>query len=852
MVRVGGFGPGDEGSGTVLLSCGGAPSNDICTAPRELDCDTSLEVTNIAATTAGTDPDFSCAFGGPAQGDGTLWFEFTATTTKAFLSTGSSIGVTDTLLAVYDGDCDTLTELACDDDSGPGLLSELCVSELTIGETYLVQVASYPGAALGRITIDLECPGPCAVPCDDCDEACPIPCGGSMTVDNTNAGTDPLDPEFPCAFFGSQQGVGTLWFTFVATATSAKIDTNASLVGDTLLAVYSGTCGALTELACSDDEGVGLLSEVCVEGLTIGQTYYIQAASFSIFDTGEITVTVECPCPGGFPNDECETAIALGPLPASVTFDNTGATDDIVDPCGVFSGPFYNVWYTVVGTGNTLTATTCNAGNMVTDTKISVFCLDCATPVCVGGNDDQQPFGSCGFNAFDSTVSWCSQAGATYFITVGTFSPFVTPGTIQLDVFDTGSSCVADIQCFKTGACCLTDGSCAVLTEADCEAGGGTYQGDDTVCTENAVADGSFEAGFFGGIWDEDSTNFGTPICDAGCGFGGGTGPLTGDFWAWFGGIGAFEEGSVSQSVVIPVGATTLDFFLEIPASSGNGVDFLEVEIDGFQEFEALESEGPYVGYLPVSIPIGAYADGNPHLVEFHSIITGAGGTTNFFVDDISISTTTVDCPECTTLGFETEDDGSTVLVNGQTISTPPEFGVLVSISSAGANAGAAIFDSDTGGPNDPSQDSDLLVDRGNVLILQNSQVPGQAGGIFTTPNDDQDGGDLIFDFLSPVTPTSIVLIDIDVGTNQASSVTLTDSIGNERTYTVPASWTEDLLINGPTGWRTLDLTTLAAQPGFASIATASEDPGFDGTSVVQITVHFGSSGAVDDLTFCQ
>ncbi len=68
---------------------------------------------------------------------------------------------------------------------------------------------------------------------------------------------------------------------------------------DTVLAVYSGACGALTELACNDDALLvcGRLSEVCVSGLTPGTTYYIQAASFSDFERGPITMDVTCPCP---------------------------------------------------------------------------------------------------------------------------------------------------------------------------------------------------------------------------------------------------------------------------------------------------------------------------------------------------------------------------------------------------------------------------------------------------------------------------------------------------------------------------------------------------------------------------
>lgn len=200
-------------------------------------------------------------------------------------------------------------------------------------------------------------------------------------------------------------------------------------------------------------------------------------------------------------------------------------------------------------------------------------------------------------------------------------------------------------------------------------------------------------------------------------------------------------------------------------------------------------------------------------------------------------------------LDFESEDDLVTPLANGQSISSPEEFGALVSITAAGANLGAAIFDSTPGGPNDPSQDTDLLVGSGNLLILQNSAAPAQTvPGVFDRPNDDQDGGQLIFDFNFPVGLLSVVLVDIDLGSSQASSLTLSDEQGRTRAYSVPPRWTTDLIHDGPPGLGTLDLTTLDPQPGHLSTATASEQAGFDASRVRRLVVVLGSSGALDDL----
>ena len=227
----------------------------------------------------------------------------------------------------------------------------------------------------------------------------------------------------------------------------------------------------------------------------------------------------------------------------------------------------------------------------------------------------------------------------------------------------------------------------------------------------------------------------------------------------------------------------------------------------------------------------------------------GVGNAITYVLDDVAVRFGAAVCEELVQLDFDTQDDLVTPLVNGQDLSTPPEFGEVFAISSTGANAGPAIFDSTPGGPNDPSQDPDLLVGLGNLVILQNNQASAQAvAGIFDHPNDDQDGGTVVFTFVRALEPLSVDLVDIDQGAVQRASVELVDENGNTRFYDVPAGWTGDRQVNGPPGFKTLDLTTLLPQAGLVSVATAIEDPGFDASSVVRLSVHFGSSGGLDDL----
>ncbi len=226
------------------------------------------------------------------------------------------------------------------------------------------------------------------------------------------------------------------------------------------------------------------------------------------------------------------------------------------------------------------------------------------------------------------------------------------------------------------------------------------------------------------------------------------------------------------------------------------------------------------------------------------------------------------------TIDFST-DDGGNALTDGQSISTfarpdnvgPAvpfssdtvlEFGNVVNVSSSiigsDGHLGAAVFDSSIGGPNDGGIDDDLVVDQGNILILQNDASPATTldatfGLVFDTPNDERDFNDrgaIIFDFLSPVELLSIDLVDINGGNNVV--LTLTDGGGLTRTYDVDSNFTGGKAVD------TLDLTTLAAQLGIGGgSATASEDGGFDPLDARQLSVAFlggPTSGGLDNVSF--
>ena len=329
-------------------------------------------------------------------------------------------------------------------------------------------------------------PNPCPQPTpgDDCDS--PNQVTDTFTDTNTTCGRG---NDYADTCLGSYDGGEDMIYEWTVTADGSCFDitfdpkgtTWTGLAIDDVCPLDSGYSDCL-EKSTSSSGSARMISGVMLDA----GTYYIMIDTYPSPDCiPEFDLTVvECPPPP--PNDDCEDAVAVS-VPGSETVNVSAATDDITDPCGVYSGPWKNVWYTVTGTGNTMTATTCTAGTEVSDTKISVFCGDCDYQICVDGNDDDcDDYGS-----YLSTVSWCSEAGVTYYVTAGMFSSTTTPGVIQIDFSDDGTTCTGAIDCtIPTGACCVGD-VCSVVTESECGDLGGMYLGDDVPCDPNPCGSGA-------------------------------------------------------------------------------------------------------------------------------------------------------------------------------------------------------------------------------------------------------------------------------------------------------------------------------------------------------------------------
>jgi uncharacterized repeat protein (TIGR01451 family) len=175
--------------------------------------------------------------------------------------------------------------------------------------------------------------------------------------------------------------------------------------------------------------------------------------------------------------------------------------------------------------------------------------------------------------------------------------------------------------------------------------------------TSTAVADGGFEAGTG---WSEHSDAFGTPRCNSAC-FNNVNGANGGSYWTYFGGLQTgTETAHMSQSLVIPTAASALRFYVRMEicnAHQGAG-DYVRLLIDGHELWreDATSAFCGEMSYRKIEVPLGVYANGAGHTLEFDAAQTGDGDVSNFFIDDVNVVNATCGAGASDTLfknGFE-------------------------------------------------------------------------------------------------------------------------------------------------------------------------------------------------------
>jgi len=367
-------------------------------------------------------------------------FNATAGCTYDF-SSCNSINTNDTYLRLYSG-TNPLTAVlqTSNDDNGPwctGTKASISWVCPTTG-AYSILLTNWSCANISSNSI-LSYREICAPPYNPCGSIPTINCGvlTSLSVVSGNGIYNP--PSTTCGF--STPGKEYI-YSFTPTVTGNYQISQPTSFGyiDYFYKVASGGCSG-TGWTCIDDISNANIGNASVNiALTSGVAYYILLDPESTTG-GSVSFSITCPVPVVPPaNNDCSSAISISSLPySSGVVSNNNATDDVPTSTSGCSTQGSNVWYTVVGNGNNLTATTCNSSTNF-DTEVRVYTGSCSSlnsMVEVTCNDD---YSSCVSSGLQSSVTWCSQVGMTYYISVGYFASGVGYGNYVLSVTD-GVSC---------------------------------------------------------------------------------------------------------------------------------------------------------------------------------------------------------------------------------------------------------------------------------------------------------------------------------------------------------------------------------------------------------------------------
>lgn len=328
-VRVYSWGSSPSASGgfNICVSQGPTiPLNNNCINAQILTVNSTCNYTN--STTYGATP--SGIIGCTGNADDDVWFSFTATNSVQTITAQPRNGsLIDIVLNVYAGSCSSLSLLSCVDNSYMGQTESVQLVGLTPGQIYYIQLYDYYSNYGGDFRI---CITGAPTPAPSNDEPCnaiQLPPVTSecqyMQFTTIGATTTTSAPQpFSCAGALSDFSGGfasyspkDVWFSITVPSTgNLAISHDPNILGgpgqisDGVMALYSGTCGNLTQIACAENYNYpggahDLQPMLNVNGLTPGTTVYLRYWGYGneVGDFGFCVVTAT--------NDDCANALYI-------------------------------------------------------------------------------------------------------------------------------------------------------------------------------------------------------------------------------------------------------------------------------------------------------------------------------------------------------------------------------------------------------------------------------------------------------------------------------------------------------------------------------------------------------------
>ncbi|MFZ4783854.1 MAG: T9SS type A sorting domain-containing protein [Flavobacteriales bacterium] len=312
FVRVHSQGNG-SGQGTFTICVNSiAPANDECANATSVIASATSSCTSVSGTTVNATQSLAGCTG---TADDDVWFSFQAVNTTQLITVTPST-LLNPVFEVFSGTCGSLTSMGCVNNSGSNNGTESQnISGLTIGTSYFVRVYSQVNTS-GKGTFDICISN--TIPLND-------DCGGAILL--TASSTETCGVAYGSTSAGATASMGAcvgsnskdVWFKFVATHNTQLITVLENTLGDAVVELFSGSCGSLTSLGCTDNDS-GDAEYAYYENLVVGNTYYCRVYDYWNFIHGTFTICVTVPV------SPCANPVTLDPCSnqTTVTLDSHG------------------------------------------------------------------------------------------------------------------------------------------------------------------------------------------------------------------------------------------------------------------------------------------------------------------------------------------------------------------------------------------------------------------------------------------------------------------------------------------------------------------------------------------------
>ncbi len=380
-----------------------------CSSIPTIACGSAVSVT-VPAGSGAYDP-IVASCGNSTPGAEKIYSFTPATTGTYTISQPTSFGFNDFFYKPASGGCNN-TGWTCIDNIGNADAGNAIVGiSLTAGTAYYIMLDPETTAG-GSVSFTVNCSS-----YNPCSSIAAITCGVAVNATFASGGGAYNPPSATCG--NATPGAEKIYSYTPAVTGNYLISQPTSFnFIDYFYKPASGGCNG-AGWTCIDNITNGNVGNGSVLiPLTAGTAYYFLLDPEATTG-GSVTFTLNCPSSAPV-NDACASATLITLPYNSGIANNTGATNDapFSATCDYMGS---NIWYKFVGTGNIITATTCD-NNSVMDTEVRAFVGACGSMTELACDDDDA---TCS-NGILSTVTFCSDAGTEYYIGVGYFD--VGPG----------------------------------------------------------------------------------------------------------------------------------------------------------------------------------------------------------------------------------------------------------------------------------------------------------------------------------------------------------------------------------------------------------------------------------------